>query len=93
MCEHGFIGACAECDGCGMQPEPIEEHEGVLERRHEFAADPVLRCCDCGGKAEGNVSVGGEDLCDKCDRNYRVRDFILESVWYANRSLKWGVQA
>lgn len=21
MCEHGFIGACTECDGCGQQPE------------------------------------------------------------------------
>ena len=21
MCEHGFIGACAECDGCGQIPE------------------------------------------------------------------------
>lgn len=21
MCEHGFIGACAECDGCGQSPE------------------------------------------------------------------------
>ena len=21
MCKHGFIGACAECDGCGQQPE------------------------------------------------------------------------
>jgi hypothetical protein len=20
-CEHGFIGACVECDGCGQSPE------------------------------------------------------------------------
>jgi hypothetical protein len=20
-CKHGFIGACADCDGCGQQPE------------------------------------------------------------------------
>lgn len=26
MCEHGFIGACAECDGCGQQPEPEVTH-------------------------------------------------------------------
>lgn len=24
MCEHGFVGACAECDGCGQQPEHDE---------------------------------------------------------------------
>lgn len=23
-CEHGFIGACAECDGCGQQPGDFE---------------------------------------------------------------------
>lgn len=22
MCDHGFIGACAECDGSGQIPEP-----------------------------------------------------------------------
>lgn len=24
MCDHGFIGACAECDGSGQQPEAPE---------------------------------------------------------------------
>ena len=23
-CQHGFIGACAECDGAGQQPEAPE---------------------------------------------------------------------
>lgn len=23
-CEHGFIGSCAECDGSGQIPEPME---------------------------------------------------------------------
>ncbi len=25
-CDHGFIGACAECDGCGQQPEREDCH-------------------------------------------------------------------
>lgn len=29
MCKHGFIGACAECDGCGQQPERIERDEAI----------------------------------------------------------------
>ncbi|HAM41652.1 MAG TPA: hypothetical protein DCP69_10035 [Candidatus Omnitrophica bacterium] len=24
-CDHGFIGACAECDGAGQQPEAAED--------------------------------------------------------------------
>jgi hypothetical protein len=39
MCEHGFIGACAECDGCGQQPDyDIAECGGCGEMT------PV--CCD-----------------------------------------------
>lgn len=30
-CEHGFIGACAECDGAGQQPEP----EGAREADYD----------------------------------------------------------
>jgi hypothetical protein len=35
MCDHGFIGACAECDGCEQQPD--------LEQTCEAYADNADR--------------------------------------------------
>lgn len=30
-CEHGFIGACAVCDGCGQSPEKVCAPNGTIE--------------------------------------------------------------
>ena len=38
MCIHGFVGACAECDGAGQQPEVIVEERSVR--------------CSCGARVE-----------------------------------------
>ena len=40
MCDHGFIGACAECDGCGQTPEVYDEPD-----RFPCGCSP---CSDCG---------------------------------------------
>lgn len=36
MCEHGFIGACAICDGCGQSPEPYENDLEEMGNREAF---------------------------------------------------------
>lgn len=42
-CKHGFIGACAECDGAGQIPEEQEE------RPHQCVYAPLDdTCIHCG---------------------------------------------
>lgn len=58
MCEHGFIGACAECDGSGQQPEPDTEVGVAPTMPWEDAAcaNYVWRwthCADCGKEIPG----------------------------------------
>lgn len=40
---------------------------------------PRLTCGECGGKAEGNVTCGHEDICDACDRKLTADDAAVES--------------
>lgn len=35
-------------------------------RQGERVSEPRLICCECGGSAEGNISIDGKDCCDKC---------------------------
>lgn len=48
-CEHGFIGACADCDGCGQQPEMDVVDDGLAECEKCGRNKPV--CCDLEGGA------------------------------------------
>src|SRR5690349_25000074 len=41
MCEHGFIGACAECDRCGQEPRS-EEHTSELQSRRDLVCRLLL---------------------------------------------------
>lgn len=36
--------------------------------------DPRLTCCECGGVAEGEISVGSEWICNRCDRKMMIAD-------------------
>lgn len=47
-CIHGFIGACAECDGCGQSPEPelvgsVEEIEAGMPLYAHHCSNPDCR--------------------------------------------------
>ena len=34
-CEHGFIGACATCDGCGQMEDASEESFTIWAERYD----------------------------------------------------------
>lgn len=63
MCEHGFIGACGECDGAGQAPPamvPITVYEAVGDCVCEFDCGHGNSCADDG--REFHVH-GDEDDC------------------------------
>lgn len=54
-CDHGFIGACAECDGVGQVPE------------REDAAEYEVRDCDgCHEVTPVCCDIDGESFCAVC---------------------------
>lgn len=60
MCEHGFIGPCAVCDGCGQRPEPeIVECStcGGCGRISDADSGEPLKCLDC--NSSGEISLPG----------------------------------
>ena len=59
---HGFIGACAECDGSGQQPEVFEEDDGCPQD------DP-----SCEGRAEDC-----HDACERPTREDRAMMLLEE---------------
>ena len=46
-CAHGFIGACAECDGSGQMPERSDEEVAAATpvRFKPFDEAAILRAC------------------------------------------------
>jgi hypothetical protein len=48
-CDHGFIGPCAECDGCGQRPEPETVRAVVCRICDHVEVDPIdtWRCPRC----------------------------------------------
>jgi hypothetical protein len=45
----------------------MDSLEAWLEfRRNENYQPPPLVCCECGGRAEGNITCDDGEICDKC---------------------------
>ena len=58
-CEHGFIGACAECDGSGQSTEQLSHSVQELDIEER-------ECISCGRIMSDRERVENHGRCEDC---------------------------